>query len=195
MSDRNRRPDDNANADALPPPTTASLSQGTTGVTIEPSQSASASSPAGRTQAAAAAATEPGAGQTTTTEQGFDEKLRALHQNKAPDEPLFTWGYHQLWHGDMARERINAISSERPIVVWHRSFHELYMNDGALAMAGINDQDIRPGSQIDFLKGKTKYAFWRENFPDETRSGLNIPRSQRLLAPPISMLPSSDSTA
>ena len=89
----------------------------------------------------------------TTTEEGFDARLNALHQAKAPDEPLFTWGYHQLWHGPMSRERINKVSSERPIIVWHRSFHELYMNDGALEMTGINEADIRPGSQIDFVKG------------------------------------------
>ena len=89
----------------------------------------------------------------TTTEEGFDARLNALHQAKAPDEPLFTWGYHQLWHGPMSRERINQVSKERPIIVWHRSFHELYMNDGALEMTGINEQAIRPGSQIDFLKG------------------------------------------
>ena len=89
----------------------------------------------------------------TTTEQAFDDRLRQLHSEKPPEEPLFTWGYHQLWHGPMSRERINAVSAERPIIVWHRSFHELYMNDGALAMTGINEADIRPGSQIDFPKG------------------------------------------
>lgn len=88
-----------------------------------------------------------------TTEDGFDARMRALHADKPAGEPLFIWGYHQLWHGDMQRARINAVDAERPIVVWHRSFHELYMNDGALAMTGSLDADIKAGSQIDLARG------------------------------------------
>ena len=68
-------------------------------------------------------------------------------------EPLFIWGFHQLWHGPMSKARINAISTTRPIVVWHRSFHELYMNDAAMAMAGVNIDDIKPSDQIDIDNG------------------------------------------
>lgn len=88
-----------------------------------------------------------------TTETDFSARLSALHASKAEDEPLFVWGYHQLWHGQMSRERINAVSVTRPIVVWHRSFHELYMNDAALAMCEIHDSDIKPGAQIDMRRG------------------------------------------
>jgi predicted amidohydrolase YtcJ len=88
-----------------------------------------------------------------TSESGFDKRLHALHRDKSPAEPLFIWGYHQLWHGEMSRARINAISAERPIVVWHRSFHELYMNDAALQMADIDPNAIKPGAQIDIERG------------------------------------------
>ena len=89
----------------------------------------------------------------TTSSDGFDARLTELHKEKLPETPLFIWGYHQLWHGPMSRERINSVSATRPIIVWHRSFHEVYINDGALAMAGIQEQDIKPGSQVDFAKG------------------------------------------
>lgn len=89
---------------------------------------------------------------TLTTDQ-FDQRMAALHAEKEPDAPLFIWGYHSLWHGPMSRQRINSITSERPMVVWHRSFHELYMNDAALKMTGINAPDIKPGAQVDFPKG------------------------------------------
>ena len=89
----------------------------------------------------------------TITQQDFTQRVQALHESKPPGEPLFIWGYHQLWHGEMDRARINAVDKERPIVVWHRSFHELYMNDGALAMAGITAGDVRPGSQVNFADG------------------------------------------
>ncbi len=88
-----------------------------------------------------------------TTADGFDKRMATLHAEKPADEPLFIWGYHQLWHGAMDRARINAVSAERPIVVWHRSFHELYMNDGALEMTAVKEQEIKPGSQIDYAAG------------------------------------------
>ena len=89
----------------------------------------------------------------TTTATAFDQRMSALHQAKPAAEPLFIWGYHQLWHGDMHRGRINAINAERPIIVWHRSFHELYMNDGALAMCNVTAEGIRSGAQINFEAG------------------------------------------
>ncbi len=89
----------------------------------------------------------------TTTDTGFDDRMRALDEGLEAGEPLFIWGYHQLWHGTMHRERINTISTTRPIVVWHRSFHELYMNDGALEMVRADNEDIRSGSQINLQAG------------------------------------------
>jgi len=94
----------------------------------------------------------------TTTKDGFDERMQTLHAGKNDGgadqpEPLFIWGFHQLWHGPMSKARINAISTTRPIVVWHRSFHELYMNDAAMAMAGVNIDDIKPSDQIDIDNG------------------------------------------
>ena len=89
----------------------------------------------------------------TTTESAFDQRMRQLHHEKEPEGPLFIWGYHQLWHGKMSKPRINTVSNTRPIVVWHRSFHELYMNDAALHMVGLKEQDIKAGAQIDFGNG------------------------------------------
>ncbi len=88
-----------------------------------------------------------------TEPTGFDRRMQELHRSKPVDEPLFIWGYHQLWHGSMDKARINQVSDTRPMVVWHRSFHELYMNDAAMAMAGIDAKQIKPGMQIDIDKG------------------------------------------
>jgi predicted amidohydrolase YtcJ len=117
----------------------------------------------------------------TTTEEDFTARMQALHAQKPDSDPLFIWGYHQLWHGDMHRQRINAVSSERPIVVWHRSFHELYMNDAALAMTAVEEEDIGPDSQIDYGAGHffevgLGYAINRLNpwilAPDKYAAGL-----------------------
>ena len=117
-----------------------------------------------------------------TDEASFTARMIALDQAKAADEPLFIWGYHQLWHGPMSRQRINAVNTARPIVVWHRSFHELYMNDGALAMTNITAENEKPGAQVDFANGHffengLSLAINRLNpwimAPDKLRHGLD----------------------
>jgi predicted amidohydrolase YtcJ len=94
----------------------------------------------------------------TTSPAAFDASMQTLHAGKndadeSQPDPLFIWGFHQLWHGSMSKDRISAISTTRPIVVWHRSFHELYMNDAAMEMASMNPDEIKQGDQIDIENG------------------------------------------
>lgn len=98
-----------------------------------------------------------------------------------PSEPLITWGYHHIWHGPMDRALLNAISASRPVIAWHRSFHELYMNDAALAWLGIAEADAGKHPQVDIARGRffetgLKYAVARMNryllAPDRFRAGL-----------------------
>jgi len=112
---------------------------------------------------------------------GFDARLTELTEQHPADEPLIVWGYHQLWHGPMSRERINRISTTRPIVIWHRSFHELYMGDGALDWLEIDEAAIGGRRQIDlaaghFFENGLGFAINRLNpfllHPDRYREGL-----------------------
>ena len=89
----------------------------------------------------------------TTSSDAFTARLAELNASHPDGEPLIVWGYHQLWHGAMSRARINEISSSRPIVVWHRSFHELYMNDGALQWLQIDAEAVGRRQQIDLARG------------------------------------------
>lgn len=75
-----------------------------------------------------------------------------------PDEPLVTWGYHNFWHGDVRRPDLDAINSRRPIMIFHRSTHELILNTPALAYTGITEElvnsfDGTPREQMDFEGG------------------------------------------
>ena len=116
-----------------------------------------------------------------TDAEGFDRRMGALSAKKSVDEPLFIWGYHQLWHGPMSRARIEDIAGDKPTVVWHRSFHELYMNAAAMDMVGVVAAEIKPGMQIDiergwFFEGGLGYAINRLNpwilAPDKYAAGL-----------------------
>ncbi|GAK87419.1 enamidase [Vibrio ponticus] len=76
------------------------------------------------------------------TEQAYLQRLNQLHANTPAEQPLITWGYHQYFHGEnMSRDLLDSISTERPIIVWHRSFHEIYFNSAALAMFNWQESD------------------------------------------------------
>lgn len=72
-----------------------------------------------------------------------------------PDEPLFSWGYHQLWHGALNRTILDAqVSATRPVVVFHRSFHEIYFNTAALTYFNLTDPAQYEGNpQIKYAEG------------------------------------------
>ena len=78
----------------------------------------------------------------------------ASHAGEANDEPFFTWGYHRDWHGNITRPDIDAICPDRPVIVWHRSFHEVIMNSAALAHFNLETDAIAAHPQIDLPAGK-----------------------------------------
>lgn len=54
----------------------------------------------------------------------------------APDGPLVLWGYHDLIQGDVRRADLDAISTDRPLLLWHWSGHDFYLNSAAIEMVG-----------------------------------------------------------
>ncbi|MDG1877253.1 MAG: amidohydrolase family protein [Acidimicrobiales bacterium] len=68
--------------------------------------------------------------------EGSDEFLAGvaqLHAAKPPGEPLVIFGYHAQYHGSVERSDLDTISTERPIALWQRSFHEVRANSAALS--------------------------------------------------------------
>jgi len=82
----------------------------------------------------------------------------------APNAWLYTWGYHQYWHGKLSRLDLDKISATRPIVVWHRSAHEIYLNTAAIKAMGITKESLQghgnASTQTDFDNGH----FWEAGF-------------------------------
>ncbi len=72
---------------------------------------------------------------------GRAEYLRRLGAASArlqdPEAVLLTWGYHQYFHGKLEKADLDAISATRPIIVWHRSAHEFYLNGAAERRYGV----------------------------------------------------------
>lgn len=69
----------------------------------------------------------------------YRERLRALvEQHEDPGEVFYTWGYHQLFHGELSRADLDELSTTIPIVVLQRSMHETLFNTAALDRFGID---------------------------------------------------------
>ncbi|MCF6206459.1 MAG: amidohydrolase [Sulfurovum sp.] len=73
----------------------------------------------------------------------YMKRLKAYEKSlKDPSELLFTWGYHQYFHGKLNRKMLDEqISNTRPVIVWQRSVHEMYFNTKALEMLGLKKSD------------------------------------------------------
>ena len=87
-------------------------------------------------------------------QDAYLEELRRIEATLGPDEPLFTWGYHELWHGKMSRDILNEVSRRRPIIVWQRSFHQIFMNDAAFDFAGLDEARLERHPQVDVAAGR-----------------------------------------
>lgn len=70
---------------------------------------------------------------------GYAERLRkALGEHADKSKPFITWGYHHYMHGELTREILNKLAPDFAVIVWHRSGHELFLNDAALTLVGID---------------------------------------------------------
>lgn len=91
------------------------------------------------------------------TPDGYVRRLKELYAAHSDwSIPFICWGYHPLWHGDQYRPQLNALFPDRPVILWHRSFHELVCNDAALAWLGLAEKDVRGKPETDWDKGH----FW-----------------------------------
>ncbi len=73
-------------------------------------------------------------------EEYLKRLAEANQKMKDPDTLLLTWGYHHYFHGKLKKADLDAISSTRPIIVWHRSAHEFYLNSVAEKKYGVTKE-------------------------------------------------------
>ena len=95
----------------------------------------------------------PGATNPQDYEAGL-KLLAAAHDD--PQVPFIAWGYHPLWHGNVYRQQLNEWFPDQPVMIWHRSFHEIIGNDAALEMLGISEADTQNNHESNWEKGH----FW-----------------------------------
>jgi hypothetical protein len=79
---------------------------------------------------------------TFTAAKSHAEYIKLLTEAESkiedPEEMLLTWGYHHYIHGALKQSELDKISATRPIIVWHRSAHEMYLNTAAEKKYGVD---------------------------------------------------------
>lgn len=89
-----------------------------------------------------------------TTPEAYKVRLLELaQQHTDPTVPFITWGYHPLWHGEVWRADLNDWFEDQPVMIWHRSFHELIGNDAAWALLGVTAEDAAGTEEANWERG------------------------------------------
>lgn len=86
--------------------------------------------------------------------ENYIRKLQIIHQSLEAGEPLLSWGYHKIWHGEVDRKVLDEVSIERPILIWQRSFHEMLVNSAALKWLGIDEVEADRHPQVNIAEGR-----------------------------------------
>jgi predicted amidohydrolase YtcJ len=99
-----------------------------------------------------------------------------------PAEPLVSWGYHESFFGRLTRLELDAISHSRPILIWGRSCHEVFLNSATLQSSGVTRELVASWTpseqkQADLENGH----FWEQGmFAVGRKVGRMIANPQRL---------------
>ena len=114
----------------------------------------------------------------------FQRRLKESIDRRAREgEMHFVWGYHQLWHGPLGREMLNELAPNKPVGVIHRSFHEIFLNDAAIALLDLKAEEFSANPQVDFDQGHFFEGGWLALVPrlgpyllepDSYRKGLSM---------------------
>lgn len=70
--------------------------------------------------------------------EAFLAEVAAIDAASPPGQPVFIYGYHNLVHGDLTKNDLDAITTERPLIIWHYSSHDFYLNSAALKWARVD---------------------------------------------------------
>ena len=87
-------------------------------------------------------------------EEQFRTRLVDIDADLPSGEPLFAFGHHPIWHGYIDRRALNEVSTSRPMVVWHRGYHSLVVNDACLRWMDLDTASASNHPQIDLEAGR-----------------------------------------
>ena len=108
--------------------------------------------------------------------------LSEIEQNHPKDQFLISWGFHHYFHGKLTRYDLDKISSTRPIIIIHRSFHEFILNTPAMELLGINKNAFKN------LEEDQHLANFDDGHFSERGAIIVLPKLMQVLAAPTKLI-------
>lgn len=96
-------------------------------------------------------------GQLSPAARTPEDYLRLLMESQkahpASAGPFITWGYQPQLHGPYDRMSLDRLFPDQPVILWHRSFHETFLNSAALKCLGLDRSHHGEHPQMDWERG------------------------------------------
>ena len=108
--------------------------------------------------------------------------LSEIEENHPKDQSLISWGFHHYFHGKLTRYDLDKISSTRPIIIIHRSFHEFILNTPAMELLGINKNAFKN------LEEDQHLANFDDGHFSERGAIIVLPKLMQVLAAPKKLI-------
>lgn len=105
---------------------------------------------------------------------------------QTPGEPVIVWGHHELFHGPIGRPELDAIAPDRAVIVWQRSFHDLYANTKALEWMGLAEKSAFDAA-IAAGHAQPEHGDYSRGMFSETASQVAIGKLQPVLLAPATL--------
>ena len=68
----------------------------------------------------------------------FLARIAEINTEHTGTKPLVIYGYHNLVHGALDRHDLDKITTIRPLIIWHYSGHDFYLNTKGLKYAKVD---------------------------------------------------------
>ena len=108
--------------------------------------------------------------------------LKIIENNYLANQPLVSWGFHHYFHGKLTKHDLDKISSIRPIIIIHRSFHEFILNTPAMKLLGINKEAFND------LEEDNHLANFDDGHFSERGAIIVLPKLMQVLASPTALM-------
>ena len=108
--------------------------------------------------------------------------LYEIENNHPANQPLISWGFHHYFHGKLTKYDLDKISSIRPIIIIHRSFHEFILNTPAMKLLGINK------NAFSYLEVDERLANFDDGHFSERGAIIVLPKLMQVLATPPALM-------
>ena len=114
--------------------------------------------------------------------ESYLSNLKIIENNYLANQPMVSWGFHHYFHGKLTKHDLDKISSIRPIIIIHRSFHEFILNTPAMKLLGINKEAFNDLEEDNYL------ANFDDGHFSERGAIIVLPKLMQVLASPTALM-------